>query len=502
MKYTEEQMKIIESEGDIKVNAVAGSGKTSTLVEYCKQRLGVKILYLVFNKSAKLDAQKKFNEAGVKHVKVQTAHSLAYGAIVPANGYSVANSLSEHAVKNILKLHNLGTISGYVLAKHIANYLELYFNSTEERIVDVDYIKTLTPEAKEFCQEHEEVIQQGVAELIDRMDKGKIAVTHNFYLKKYQMSNPKLNYDYILYDEFQDSNPVMIDIFMKQDCTKVCVGDTHQQIYAWRGAINALETIDFDELFLTKSFRFGQDIADSAMDSLGLKKLYNEDYEPITIEGAGDPSDDVKTRAILARGNLTLLKKAIDMIHKDEVESVYFEGGLNNYTFMSGINIYDVYNLYYCNYNYIRNNMLKAMKSFNELIEYAEKSGDQNVKMLIEIVKMYQKNLPTYFKKLGDMNIKDDKDKYKADVIFSTIHKSKGLEYDKVELCSDFITKGDIMKMKLEGKLKEDKVNENINILYVAKTRAKHKLIQLYDESECVEDKQKGSDYDRHKYGN
>ena len=38
MKLTREQEEIINSEGDIKVNAVAGSGKTSTIIEYAKAR--------------------------------------------------------------------------------------------------------------------------------------------------------------------------------------------------------------------------------------------------------------------------------------------------------------------------------------------------------------------------------------------------------------------------------------------------------------------------------
>jgi hypothetical protein len=35
---TREQMAIIDSMGDIKINAVAGSGKTTTLIEYAKAR--------------------------------------------------------------------------------------------------------------------------------------------------------------------------------------------------------------------------------------------------------------------------------------------------------------------------------------------------------------------------------------------------------------------------------------------------------------------------------
>ena len=44
-------------------------------------------------------------------------------------------------------------------------------------------------------------------------------------------------------DEGQDMNPTILDIFNKQDINKIIVGDPNQQIYAFRGAVNALGTI-------------------------------------------------------------------------------------------------------------------------------------------------------------------------------------------------------------------------------------------------------------------
>jgi adenylate kinase len=39
MELTKEQHDIINSTGNIKINAVAGSGKTTTVIEYAKQDL-------------------------------------------------------------------------------------------------------------------------------------------------------------------------------------------------------------------------------------------------------------------------------------------------------------------------------------------------------------------------------------------------------------------------------------------------------------------------------
>lgn len=57
MILTTEQQAIVNSTGNIKVNAVAGSGKTSTLIEYAKARpKSARILYLAFNRSVKIEA--------------------------------------------------------------------------------------------------------------------------------------------------------------------------------------------------------------------------------------------------------------------------------------------------------------------------------------------------------------------------------------------------------------------------------------------------------------
>jgi L-asparaginase II len=38
----------------------------------------------------------------------------------------------------------------------------------------------------------------------------------------------------------------------------IYVGDAHQQIYAWRGAVNAMQQLPLPESRLTTSFRFGE----------------------------------------------------------------------------------------------------------------------------------------------------------------------------------------------------------------------------------------------------
>jgi F-box protein 18 (helicase) len=110
MELTKEQYEIINSTGNIKINAVAGSGKTTTIIEYAKARpKSSKILYLAFNKSVKLEAVKKFADRGVNNVKVETAHSLAYKHIVFNHGYKVKpQGYKTNEIAELLNLQGTG----------------------------------------------------------------------------------------------------------------------------------------------------------------------------------------------------------------------------------------------------------------------------------------------------------------------------------------------------------------------------------------------------------
>lgn len=106
--------------------------------------------------------------------------------------------------------------------------------------------------------------------------QGDFPVTHDTYLKLYQLSNPNLSsrYTTVLFDEAQDANPVTSALVLRQACRVVLVGDTHQQIYRFRGADNAMQAPQLenaDRLWLTHSFRFGPEVAQVANRLLALK---------------------------------------------------------------------------------------------------------------------------------------------------------------------------------------------------------------------------------------
>ncbi|HKM44365.1 MAG TPA: UvrD-helicase domain-containing protein [Dysgonamonadaceae bacterium] len=480
MKLTNEQHNIINSTGNIKINAIAGSGKTTTIIEYAKARPRTcKILYLAFNKSVKQEAIKKFHDNNLFNVNVETAHSLAYRHIVRANGYKLkTNGYKTHEIVDLLNIRTFKERhTEYIIAKHINKLTQCFCNSQKRTIQELNYAETLSdPKAKTFVKSFNHYIIDNARVLMTMMDKGEIDITHDFYLKKFQLSNPTLDYDYILFDEGQDASMAMLDVFLKQGATKVIVGDTHQQIYNWRYAVNSLEKAKFKTYNLSTSFRFCQDIANLAVEVLKMKKHIDIPTD-VSINGVGN-SSSIKRKAVLARTNLGLLIKAIEYVtEKQKVQKLYFEGNINSYTYATeGASLYDVLNLFNGKHYLIRDQLIKKMNNLDDLIDYIEKAEDRDLAMMVDIVKEYGNEIPNIIQMIRAKHV-DNRDE--AEMIFSTVHRSKGMEYDVVQIVNDFLSEEHLIKLKEKnrtGVINQTELNEEINLLYVAVTRTRNSV--------------------------
>ncbi len=482
INLTDEQKEILAYDDNLKINAVAGSGKTTTLIEYAKTRnQKSKFLYIAFNKSVKNEATKKFREKGI-NVDVVTAHSLAYKNVVNThNKHLLASDLSPTEIINSLEIpynNPKEKNEKIILATHIKRFFEYFCNSSAKIIDDLNYLDiVLDNEAREFVERHIQDISHYTALLFTKMNYAEIRFTHDFYLKKFQLSNPRLDYDYIFFDEGQDASPAMLDVFIKQNAKKIIVGDSNQQIYSWRYAVNSLEKVGFKKFELSNSFRFGRDIANLAMDSLETKKHIGT-YNPTTIIGLGK-AKEIQTKATLARTNLKLLELAInDVFETKTVKSIYFEGHISTYKFGENNSImYDVLNLYFNKKDIIKNNLIKEFSNFKELIGYAKKTEDSELSMLISLVMKYKGRLYSLITELKEIHLSNGQ-KNEADMIYSTVHKCKGMEYDEVTLANDFYTESNLVEKysELPTQHNVNKLNEEINLLYVAITRAKSKI--------------------------
>ncbi|MGM0579642.1 MAG: UvrD-helicase domain-containing protein [Bacteroidota bacterium] len=482
MQLTKEQSSIIQSDDNIKINAVAGSGKTTTLISYAESRpKNSRILYLAFNKSVKLEATKKFKSKKLFNVDVQTAHSLAFKHIVIGNNLEInSNGYKNHELADLLDIQiKSEPLAEMIMANHVNKFTAYFCNSSALKVEELNYADTISDKkALAFVKGNYSYIKKKTREFLAKMNKGEIAITHDFYLKKFQLQNPQLNYDYILFDEGQDASPTMLDVFLNQKATKVIVGDTHQQIYSWRYAVNSLEMVDFKSFDLSSSFRFNNKIAQLAQAIVERKKHLQPNLN-FQIKGEAQPSKG-EQKAVLARTNLGLLTKAIDYIsERENLDGIYFEGNINSYTYADdGTSLYDVLNLYNGKRKFIRDPLIKKMNTLEDLEEYIDKTEDMQLGMMVELVREYGNDIPDYIKQLKDKHVENE-DRDRANIIFSTVHRCKGMEYDSVQLVNDFLTEEKLKKLAQQKNLPDlikQKLNEEINLLYVAVTRTQNKL--------------------------
>jgi ATP-dependent exoDNAse (exonuclease V) beta subunit len=127
----------------------------------------------------------------------------------------------------------------------------------------------------------------------------------------------------------------------------------------------------------------------------------------------------------------------------------------------------------------VKDKLIASMKTLQELEDYIEKTEDKSLSMIVEVVKEFGNKLPGL---ISELKTNHSATKEEADMIFSTVHRCKGMEYDEVTLLNDFINPEKLKKYVSQlggdnlGEADKNRLAEEINILYVAVTRAKNKL--------------------------
>ena len=440
-KLTQEQSSVIHSqEKHLKVNAFAGTGKTSTLVEYAKARPSERILYIAFNKSVQDSAVSKFPN----NVMCKTGHALAYRYTGASYRSKMAPNIKPKLVAPVLNVD-------FKSANHAIKTLQNYLYSVDSEISLKHVDEMIVKKGNNATHVFSNAVK--IWELMRDYHSNKIPMIHDGYLKLFHLSKPNLSaFNTILFDEAQDANPVMADIVLRQKSNIVLMGDKHQAIYGWRGATNIMETVTgFSEMYLSQSFRFGQSIADVANIVLKIK---DETVLLKGTEGISSIVDKVYTQhqyAVLARTNAFLFDHAVESL-KDN-SPLFFIGGFNSTRIMSA------YNLKFG--GYVSDPEVRSFKSFIEMFEYSSAVYDLELRALCNLIEKYGRRIPELIDQVS-RKIVDQKD---ARIILSTVHKAKGLEFDQVVLKDDF---GDPEKADIDP--------EEINLLYVAATRPLHVL--------------------------
>lgn len=485
---TAEQRNIIDTAllgENIAIQAYAGASKTTTLL-MTSQELIKPSLYMAYNKAMADEAKEKFPD----HVEVRTSHSLAYAHV--GNLYRHKLQRPRGAYKNLcgtggevgkyfkiepLKLSKDKYLSVAAIGLCIRDTVNRFEHSADWSINDSHIPNHLIRDFKKrkgFVESSFRPMIVKWAKKLWELRKdvdSPILCTHDTYMKVFQLSKPKLTgYEVIYLDEAADVNLCLLDIFLNQDCQKLLVGDVYQSIYQWRGSVNAMAMTDFQELQLTKSFRFGQAVADVATKVLRNKHTGQYDAKlkgMETIESSTE-LDELQAEypyTMLFRTNATLLAQAVEFI-KDGVK-LNIETDMSDFVKL----LTSALALFQGDIKAVKHEAIVPFNTWDEMT--TEASSNPELSRVAKIIKdgdalEYIRILETHY------NVRD------PNITLTTAHKSKGREWDTVVLADDFPSIYDA-KGKFVGLDDQER-----NLLYVAVTRAKKKLYYNNSVSEML----------------
>ena len=458
---TEEQeshvLTITSTGKDYAIQAPPGSGKTFLLLALARKMKGYG-LSISFNKILAVESGNKFCSS----VMCKTGHALAYGSV----GYKYKKRLKKLTGKHLADTEDIGDWNIYKSPSNkgylILNTIRKYCYSADKEITKyhIPQLTILDDTSLDLMQEDLVYYAKKIfAKMVN--ESSELPITHDVYLKIWALTEPVIKKDYIFFDEYQDSNPVIANIIKSQDCQKIFVGDQFQQIYAWRGAVNALQDKTLDMLYITKSFRFGENIASLVNRIITNYYPYGFDYIP--FHGNDNIHSEVFYEAkepdcIICRTNKGVISQTISMMDKNY--SVHILGGTQPLTYL----INSIYQLKIKGYT--NHPDLFLFNSFTDMKEYADSPMGGDLKPVLKLLDTYGRERLLNILESTFENVND------ADVTITTTHKAKGLEWSTVRMANDF-------KCPTEDSIP---TLEETNILYVAASRALHCL----DLSECM----------------
>ena len=463
MQPTEEQERIVASDaGSLVVEAGAGAAKTTTLGLYASARPRSRILYLAFNKSIQLEAAARMPP----NVNCRTTHSIAWRKATELFGGEASQRVGKTYASSVARTFRCGPLVATAALQAIQNWCGSLSSQIDASHVPTDIAERLADPGSVV-----EIARATWARMC-RPDGGELRLPHDGYLKLFQMEEPTLRgQDLVAVDEAQDLNMCTYDIVRRQCGGLVLVGDSAQQIFAFRGSANALRIHEAGHrLQLTRSFRFGESLAQMANALLDHFKLDNA----LHIVGAGRvPTrltvDTQRSFAVLARTNAVVFEEAISFLSTNR--RYHFVGGPEGYRMDK---LLDAYYLWAGSGGQVRDPYLRSFGSFEDLQQLADDAADPELRHLVRVVEDYGGRVPALVDQIKSRHVALDRAAWSdfEGVFFSTAHKAKGLEFDQVWLADDF------MRFFEDGKeLTAEEVEQaDVNLLYVALTRAKESI--------------------------
>jgi len=469
MNLTQEQQNIINEikKPDVdflSISAIAGSGKTATLIEISNALKPTLGLYIAYNKAIATEAKKKFG----KNIDCMTTHSLAYQNTVKDFNLEIGVFNYRSIKKNIpfeKKILIIENVRKYCLSKHIS------FN--------------------DYCLENEidYLVKAECIYYLGKMRDGSIQCTHEFYLKFYHImlaSKAILHplFDLIMLDEAGDLNPVTLEIFKLLPASKkIMVGDPQQNIYSFNETINGFEVMkNFGkQMTLSKSFRVSKEIANKIKNFSNIFLDKNMKFDGVKYTNS--ELLNIKNIAYISRTNSSLIDKMIQLNKSNTsykltrtVDSIFALPLALIRLSSKGVCSEPQFKYLEEDYNdFINDKDFSLLGSFYTYL-LDKYSDEPNIKTAIRLI---MSNGP---KKIINTFEQAKSHQYgNSNLILMTAHSSKGLEADEVIISDDLnsvmeniLDSSRIKKHGIKAMTVEER--EEFRLGYVAASRARKRL--------------------------
>ncbi|MCZ4607719.1 UvrD-helicase domain-containing protein [Streptomyces sp. Lzd4kr] len=449
------------------LQAGAGTGKTSTLelLAGSTRRCG---RYVAFNKDIARDAATRFPRT----VTCKTAHATAYAAV--GHRYTgPLNSPRQPAWKTgqalgITRPVRIGDheISPRMLSHSVLRTVTRYCHSADRAPAHhhVPRLRGLNSPG-----EHEQLADIAMPFVVKAWadlqgcDQGVVRFEHDHYLKMWALTEPKIETEFLFLDEAQDTNPVLEEVFDAQrgHAQIVMVGDSAQAIHGWRGARDVMTGFDATPLTLTRSFRFGPEIAREANRWLTLADA------PIRLTGTRTIPTKVGDLdcpdAVLCRTNIGAMAEVMRLLAAGHRVALARGGQQLAALALAARDLKGGHRTSHPE--------LVLFSSWGELQDYAAYDpAGRDVQPFVDLVDTHGPD--AILAAVGQLA-----DEAQADVTVSTAHTAKGREWPTVKIGDDFPAPKDTDDRDAQGQPIPGPVSDtDARLAYVAVTRAREHL--------------------------
>ena len=491
MKYSDEQIAIFEFAKNglpnLIVQAVAGAGKTTTLVE-CANRMDEdkKILLLAHNRSTRDTLRERIGNK--PNVKVYTLHGLAWRLFTEHFEFNPVIDDDKYRKYINQNIEAIGSelykeLSGPSKMMYKANVFDLInkarhnLKQSEREISKLAKKKYGLRLVADEAHMVANILKWGMEniEVVDYQDLLWFPSEFGYFTKRYLA-------DIIMLDEAQDASIAQQDVVsrcFKRNTRLFAFGDKDQTINSWCGSdTEAFEHLkdssvfrrDAKELPLTTNYRCGTRIIEYA------KQYTNNNIRAREGAQEGEIRHEASLQE-LQNGDMVLCRNTAPLmeVYRQGValgQKMYFRGeelGKNLKIAADCANGETVSNIIY--------NMKKRLIATWDFLtkEYdldpRETMTDSRIITLLDTIKTME-SLPKTVEKRSDLDkfVNDIfSDEGKEGIQLSTIHRAKGLEADNVFIICPSLIPSRLAVMEWE-------IEEEKHLQYVMCTRPKNRL--------------------------